>query len=371
MSTERQWLVKSSDSILGPFEFDRVVENIFSGEIHLLDEIKGPFERWRPIKDHSLFAAAIEKLKASTYQQKEMTETHTVDIHTNTDIHTHTEEMSRAQTQSITEKVETTHVTPTPMPQPPKAEKEPPKDQVIYQSKVVQQPRISQGSRFPSVFLFSFLILVLGSGVFLVYEFQKNKVFEEKVSQYDQLTDGALRAIKLGEYQTALKHFNQAYSISPNDPNLIIEMTPLSVQFDGQFSQAKLLVEKVLSKSPQKTFTKHGRNVIGLSYAYQGKYQDAVTSYEKVLSLDDQFLPAHINKAYSLIKLGRTQDAVVHMRMVVTEFPNEAIAHYLYIRSLVEHGVAINEVNLFREAISVASQFSQNFADLVLLILMH
>ena len=104
--TEKKWLVKSSDTIQGPLEFDVVVENIFTGDIHLLDEIKGPFERWRPIKDHSLFAAAIEKLKATTYQQRENTVTEAIDLGTKT------HEITQSKTLTLTQNKEET-LTPT------------------------------------------------------------------------------------------------------------------------------------------------------------------------------------------------------------------------------------------------------------------
>ncbi|MEM7645312.1 MAG: tetratricopeptide repeat protein [Pseudomonadota bacterium] len=355
MSFDKQWLVKSSDTILGPFEFDRVVENIFNGEIHLLDEIKGPFERWRPIKDHSLFAAAIEKLKASTYNGRESTMTATVDINTKTG------ELTKTHTLTGTNPIESTQTPimsstatqPEPLPDPPSA------SEVVFVSEQ-QRPR---SSRMPSIFLVTFCFILIGGASFLVYEYQKNKTIEEKISLYDQLTDKAMWNLKVGEYQRALDNFNQAYSLSPNDPNLTIEMTPLLIQFDGQFSQAQLLIEKILGSQYQKSYLKQGKNIIGLSYSYQGKYAEAEKSYTESLAIDDQYLPASVNRVYTLIKQKRNDEAAQEMRRILGDFPKESIAHYLYVRSLVELAIQNSDQDVFREALSVATQFPQSFSD--------
>lgn len=70
---DEKWLVKSNSKISGPFTFDEIVESIVHGDTHVLDEIQGPFERWRPIRDYPLFSAAIARLKASTLRKAEYT----------------------------------------------------------------------------------------------------------------------------------------------------------------------------------------------------------------------------------------------------------------------------------------------------------
>lgn len=361
MSTDYRWLVKSSDLILGPYEFDQVVESIFNGEIHLLDEIKGPFERWRPIKDHSLFAAAIEKLKATTYSQRENTITATVDLGTQT------HDLTRSQTGSQTQELTKTPTMTSGSTQGTEFPVEDSEERPIYQPQVNGGGVVKAPPRKPKTygaFLMSFLLLLVAGAGYLIYEFQQTKLIEQKISAYDQLTDNAILHLKTGEYQKALKNFAMAYNISPNDPNLILEMAPLSVQFDGQFSQVELMVNGLLANQYKKDYTKRGKNIIGLTYSYRTKFQEALAMYDEVISVDRQFLPPKINKAFVLLKLKRPKDAVELMRTVVTEFPDEAIAHYLYIRSLVELGMKSQNKAYYQEALSVSRQFSRNFSDL-------
>ncbi len=360
MSPEKKWLVKSSDSIQGPLEFDVVVENIFTGDIHLLDEIKGPFERWRPIKDHSLFAAAIEKLKATTYQTRENTMTATVDLATKTIEHTNSE------TISITNKLGEASVTP-------RTDETaiPPDDQQVMDEFSQHQKgiphvavgRASTSRRFPMSFLVAFLMIVMGAASYLVYEYKQTRLIEQKTSAYAQLTDIAIDSLKVGEYQKALKNFRMAHNINSTDPNLLIEMSPLLIQFGGQFSQTHALLESMLLQNRQKNLVKKARNIIGLSFSYREQFGEALASYDQALQMDDQYQEAHLNKAYVLIKLGRYEEAVSLMAEVVSENPDDAIAHYFYIRSLAEKGLGMKDELSLKEALSVSDQYSQRFAD--------
>lgn len=382
MNAEKKWLVKSSDSILGPYEFDRVVENIFNGDIHLLDEIKGPFERWRPIKDHSLFAAAIEKLKASTYQRREHTHTMTatVDIGTQTDI-------TNGQTVSVTTDLENTTTDENPN-NPQQFPDEMPEHTMVFRPAeaqvpeepapaVPQQPQPSRPpqpqqtrtmpqpsrKRFPVAFIFGFLLIVIGGASFLVYEFKQTRLVEQKISAFAQLTDSALENLRMGEYQKALKNFNLAYSISPNEPNLLIAMAPLSVQFEGQFAQVQTNLEQLMAVNKQKDIRMLATNIIGLSYSYRKQYAEALASYNVVLELDNQYLPSILNKTFSLIKLKKFDKAKEIMDQNLKEHSDKPIFHYFYIRTLLEKGLKTKDEFSLKEVISVANQFPQKYID--------
>ncbi len=375
MSADRKWLVKSSDAIQGPLEFDVVVENIFTGDIHLLDEIKGPFERWRPIKDHSLFAAAIEKLKATTYNKREQTVTATLDFGTKT------HDLTNAETVSITNKSDST-VTPAdtstddldgtviyrPQSEGPRGPQETGESQAPYASpgQPLPPPVTSQmrpSKRFPTVFLFSFLLIVFSVATYLVIQFSQKRLIENKISAYGQLTYVATEALRMGEYRKALRNFTKAANISPNDPTLVIEMSPLAIQFDGKFDQTQMTLENMLLSNKKKSIEKLARNIIGLSYSYRGQFNEAVASYDLSLSLDPNYLPSHLNKAFGLLKLQRYDDAMNLMRKVVSDHPDNPIAHYLYIRSLAEKGIANNDQAALKEALSVSTNFATEFFD--------
>jgi len=367
MDSDKKWLVKSSDLITGPFEFNQVVENIFSGEVHLLDEIKGPFERWRVIKDDSLFAAAIERLKATTYSKREHTVTGTFEIGTKTHELTKTYTLTTGDEQSHTPQIH--EQTPKLWPHQKNEEK------TMVQGRSVQHP-VTNSSPYPvrpvqnsprsvSVFFVSFLLFAVASGAFLVYESSQhiNKPVE-RIQSAEQLSDEAMGYLKTGDYQQALSSFILAYNLSGQDPNIVLEMAPLSVQFDGQFSHVELMVENLLATHYKNDFMKRGRNIVGLTQSYRGRHQDAIKSYEASLEVDEDYFPAMANKAYSLIKVGEPEKATQIMRKAQINHNEIPIAHYLYIRSLVETGLKTGNKIFFEESLSVSQQYDQKFSDL-------
>ena len=252
MTAEHKWLVKSNDSILGPFEFDLVVEKIFTGDIHLNHEIKGPFDRWCPIKDHALFAAAIEKFKSS-YQGQERT------ILANDDRTTRTMEVTEGRTMTdpqdtMTDKLWEASQSGQGEAYAPKPRGEALSKQIYEKQTSPPFPPQSKSYRGPqhqrpqpkssSIHLwFLFLVVAVGVGGYFMYQFKQSQSMEEKNRVYARLTDRAVEALKVGEYQKALKNFSMAYNLSPQDINLLIEMAPLSIQFNGQLQRPRLYLK--------------------------------------------------------------------------------------------------------------------------------
>jgi tetratricopeptide (TPR) repeat protein len=350
MSAEKKWLVKSNDHILGPFVFDQVVENIFKGETHLLDEIKGPFERWRPIKDHSLFAAAIEKLKATSYNKRENTVTGTFDIGTKT------HEFTKSETSTNTSSYNNESF----------LNEEVDEDQLLDESRYgsVYNNNSMGGKRTSSFFVMSFIFFILLIGGYLFFEFNQSKLVEQKETAFNELTDKGLLYLKTGDYNKALKNFSKASNINPVDPHLTIEMAPLSVQFDGRFSQVEIQLSNILANNINKDYIIRGKNVIGLTQSYRSNFSAALKFYDEVLTTDPSFLPSLLNKAYALLKLNRSNDAIELMGKVVKDYPEEPLAHYLYIKSLVENAIVTKDKSKLKEALSIINHFTQKFSDL-------
>ncbi len=361
MSKNKKWLIKSSDTILGPLEFDHIVENLFKGDIHILDEIKGPFDRWCSIKDNPLFTAALEKLKSSTYDRREQTVTATVDINTST--------RELTATRELTHKPPKVYKPKTTQTKPNESDskfvlKTPPREQKKEPLHPGPKPPITTQS--PKSFLIIFsttLAIVITLFFYRSMELKKIKKIEETNAHYNKLSDKALQAIKTGNYQIALKNFNMAYKLSPEDRNLFIEMAPLSVQFEGKSSQVETQLEKFMMDSKDKSFLNYSRNVIGLTHSYRNRHHEALLFYNQITQMDNGFLPAIINKTFSLLKLDRPKEAVEFMEKEIKNFPKEAIVHYLYIRSLMEMGLKEEKEAIIKKAFQLGRQFSEKFLE--------
>ena len=387
MAEDKKWLIKSSDTILGPYEFDRVVENIFAGDIHILDEIKGPFDRWHPIKNHSLFAAAIEEFKAKTFNrrqaQREQTMTGTVKINPSSD-----EDMTKSSVDPVFPSAtspnipspasldpsssplsSSSSVSPTPSKQKPdwsldekslkkektkKLRRKFPKKRIKKPS-FEPPPKPPKKSSFTWVFAIVF-ILIIGLG-YQFYQYQKTMEVQRKKSMYDRLVKEAQKAVQVGDHREALEKFKEASNLLPADSNLVIEMASLSVQLEVQYPKVQKEIEELISRD--KSFLKRGKNIIGLTYSYRDRYREALRFYDEVIQSHDQFLPAVVNKAFALLKLGRSKESAVLMEKAVKDFSNKPIVQYLYVRSLLEMALKKGDKSSFEKALLTAEPFSR------------
>ena len=180
---------------------------------------------------------------------------------------------------------------------------------------------------------------------------------------YSQFTDRALKAMRVGNYQVALNNFNKAYRLSPKDQNLFIEMAPLAVQFEGQFSKVQGKLEQFMMNSRDKSFLNYSRNVIGLTHSYRNRHDKALHFYDQIIHVDEKFLPAVVNKTFSLLKLDRPEEAVTFIEKRVKDFPEEPIVYYLYIRSLIEMGLKQDKKSPLKKAFLLGEQFSKKFLE--------
>src|SRR5690606_30918502 len=72
-SNSKDWLIKSSGEIKGPYTFSEIAEAIASREIILVDEISFKFSRWKYLREEEAFDAVIAEIKNQEYTKGEKT----------------------------------------------------------------------------------------------------------------------------------------------------------------------------------------------------------------------------------------------------------------------------------------------------------
>lgn len=73
---EKKWLVKSENKILGPYNFDQVVDLIRKKQITLIDEVRDPEVRWLYIRENSEFKNIVEEMRKEIDAKQENTKTY-------------------------------------------------------------------------------------------------------------------------------------------------------------------------------------------------------------------------------------------------------------------------------------------------------
>lgn len=76
---QKQWIVKSSGKVIGPFSQDEVSQLIRDRKVSIIDEVKDPNNRWKYIREHPIFLDIVRSMKESKpsprIQQDERTDT--------------------------------------------------------------------------------------------------------------------------------------------------------------------------------------------------------------------------------------------------------------------------------------------------------
>ncbi len=93
---------------------------------------------------------------------------------------------------------------------------------------------------------------------------------------------------------------------------------------NGQFDVAERKAQLLAKKFPRAIIP---FNLLGLAHAGQGRFEDAIESYNQALEINPDFAPAHNNLAVALKNLGRFEEAVTCFRRATETDPDLAEAH--------------------------------------------
>ncbi len=73
--TEKKWLVKSENKILGPYNFDQVEDLLLKKQISIIDEIRDTQTRWLYLRENTEFKSVIGKIRQQLDNKTEATKT--------------------------------------------------------------------------------------------------------------------------------------------------------------------------------------------------------------------------------------------------------------------------------------------------------
>jgi Flp pilus assembly protein TadD len=148
---------------------------------------------------------------------------------------------------------------------------------------------------------------------------------------------GMIYAYKMNDPSAALKHLDRFISIAPDDPRAgqaAKIMLSLDIHAASAPSNINGMIEEVLaqrgairaeSKQGSETRIRTLKNYIraapdspqlhfalGKSYENDGKYSEAIRSYEKALELSPTYAICHSHLGKLLAKLGKNDEAEIH-----------------------------------------------------------
>ncbi len=318
-SSEKNWLVKSSTRILGPYTLDEVAQNLRLKSISIIDEIRSTSGRWSYIRENQMLLEVIRNIRDDEDPHSEKTMTQSLAQHTQT------QSLNQTQTQTKTDALLADDFTPAPFgnvkPKPvegPKLLDISASESVVAPSKLGSRTRtygISGDTRLEQQLAKRsrlFQIIITGAALILalIVAFDLLRRSQEKDSSYDELRTAAIRYKSLGIYSRSLQAFQKAQHLKEPDSEFKAFMAPVLIAEDRQTLQGRRILEKVLGQEAL------GRSDIldaylgiAASYMIESDWSRAEQALQKALGYDPANFSAKMNMAIIYLRKSSWYEA--------------------------------------------------------------
>ncbi|MCC2680177.1 MAG: hypothetical protein K0R29_2753, partial [Pseudobdellovibrio sp.] len=74
-NSEKKWLIKSENKILGPYSFDQILDLLRKKQISIIDEVRDPETRWLYVRENNEFKNIVEEIRKEIDSKQESTKT--------------------------------------------------------------------------------------------------------------------------------------------------------------------------------------------------------------------------------------------------------------------------------------------------------
>jgi hypothetical protein len=75
-NSEKKWLIKSENKILGPYSFDQILDLLRKKQISIIDEVRDPETRWLYVRENHEFKNIVEEIRKEIDSKQEGTKTY-------------------------------------------------------------------------------------------------------------------------------------------------------------------------------------------------------------------------------------------------------------------------------------------------------
>ncbi|MDZ4662162.1 MAG: hypothetical protein SGJ18_11150 [Pseudomonadota bacterium] len=340
-SLPKEWLVKSSGRVFGPFSQKEVDDRLMDRVIVPLDEVGRPFERWKYIRDEVIFSKTVDTLRISGAGAREDTSTNTILEQTETSSMTPFEEGTAMM--DITSRVQQVD--------------RPDADQKSFGLIEVASPATKQtlSSGFHFNWYYPLLALVIVAFLW-VYILNKNKMR----NSFEESYRSGLEAAEIGDYPLALNHFTKANSMRPQDVEVRLQLAPLLIVYEQEYVKAVRLLEGIVESERGDEYRLETYDILGLASIYQEQATKAAEYFDLALMSDKSYSPALINKAILKINDKKYQEAIEILKDENSYRSYGALRSLLLGIATIQEGLKSVDLNYFKRAQVVIKQHLAN-----------
>lgn len=343
---EKNWLIKSSTRILGPFTLSEVTEQLRTKQVSIIDEVRLPEGRWSYIRENKVFMDIVKNIREEQDSQSEQTMTQSIAHHT----------MTRTDIIPVTD-----DLTPTPVPPnldltpPPVRETgfkdvTPAREQPVSRSTTAPAAAKSYGAsgdtrlqgkirQKSNVLRWSLIgASLLMAGVVVLSLSQKGK---KKSLGYEELMSHAIRYKTLGLYEKSLQTYMKAAKLKEPDAESQVQMASVLISEDRQSLMGRRILERALVKEGRSRAEIVDAYLgIAVSYMMDGDLKQAEDTLQKAIGHEPFNVSALLNLAIIQQKKGNYGEAMRDFDSIYRKNPNSVLALFGRAMSTVEYAKA-------------------------------
>lgn len=305
----KEYLVKSSSKVIGPYNEDEIIDLLLSNQISLLDEIKKPYGRWIYLREDKHFRDVVDRVRSQIDQLKEDTEG-------STQTGTHTKRISD-------------ELTPTPLPRqvpvisteeeviaPPQPKRVEKIKEIRNATEKVKTPDYKQVSssataRKSQVRSFVLTAMLVGAvAVLFIFHSRKGGVNENPQARF-------FRALALKQNQIALSSYNAMNTQDRMSVKVKKAILPIIANFDKGNSEVRdallQLIQSVDDRKEKSIFA----NSVGISYMHEQKWDEAYRYFDSAIKYDAYNPAPLINMATLKVLSGQFLQAMDQYRQLL------------------------------------------------------
>ncbi|MBX2987458.1 MAG: tetratricopeptide repeat protein [Bdellovibrionaceae bacterium] len=319
---EKNWLIKSSTRILGPFSVDEVAQMLLKKHISIIDEVRQPEGRWKYVREHGIFDEVVVALRAEQANVNELTQTSTATVGstaiTRTDAtakihheeetppppapHTVKSDLNTPFSSGVVRDITATKETFQPHASSPRTSHVSSYGSA-HDHRV--QSRLSQATRTARWVVLGLAVIAL-VGV-LGWKLRLNM---KKSEGYDSLIEEALRYRSLQLYDKSLAAYKKAILIQEPAPEVQQQMALVLIVLDRQNVAGRRILEKVAQDNQNTRAQIIDASLgIAISQILEGNLKEAQDSLQKVLVIEPANFNAHLNLGLISLRKGDWAEA--------------------------------------------------------------
>ena len=169
----------------------------------------------------------------------------------------------------------------------------------------------------------------------------------------------ALACYRAGDLARAEQLYRQIVAAAPT----ALHYADLAIVLEnqGKYEQAVATYQEAMRRNPKEERPHYN---LGNLLRDRGQTEEAITSFRQAIALNPRYADAHNNLGRLLVEQGRSEEALAHFRHAIAAVPGFAHAHNNLGTALHQAGRFEDAIRSYRKAIELKADYAEAYSNL-------